>query len=184
MKSLPSYCRWKRGKVSVAKHLTFGSTWLPKIVPEDRGCSMAGCRVLSAASFSRSQNNSDKSRSVDNSACSDALAVPLSNSDRSATQFRDRGQPPHLTIAAFWKVATEIPLHSSCRNYQQRPAGAIAISDSLSDLGIFAKFDLMIFDFAMGSGQAAVPGITSNAPRSEAVPDAQKLPGVSNNCVS
>ena len=183
MKSLPSYCRWKRGKVSGAKHLAL-STWPPKIVPEDRGCSMARCRVLSAASFSRNQNNSDKSRSVDNSACSDALAVPLSNSDRSATQSRDQGQSSHLTIAAFRKVSSRIPVRSSCRNYQQQPVGAIAISDSLSDLGIFAKFDLMIFDFAMGGGQAAAPRITYNPPRPEAVPGAQKLPGVSKHCVS
>jgi hypothetical protein len=145
---------------------------------------MARCRVLSAASFSRNQNNSDKSRSVDNSACSDALAVPLSNSGRSATQSRDREQWSQLTIAALLERLGGIPVHSSCRNYQQQPVGAIAISDSLSDLGIFAKFNLMIFDFAMGGGQAAAPGITYNAPRPEAVPGAQKLPGVSNHCAS
>jgi hypothetical protein len=113
---------------------------------------MARCRVLSAASFSRNQNNSDKSRSVDNSACSDALAVPLSNSGRSATQSRDREQSSHLTIAALLKRLGGILVHSSCRNYQQQPVRRNCNRRFLSDLSIFAKFDFPIFDFALGGG--------------------------------
>jgi hypothetical protein len=113
---------------------------------------MAKCRVLSAASFSRSQNSSDKSRSVDNSACSDALAVRLSNSGRSATQSRNREQSSHLTIAALLKRRGAVPVHSSSRNYQQQPVRRNCNSRFLGDLGIFAKFDCLIFDFAMGGG--------------------------------
>ena len=113
---------------------------------------MARCRVLSAASFSRNQNNSDKSRSVDKLVCSDALAVPPSNSDRSATRSCNREQWSHLTIEALLKWLVETPVHSSCRNYQQQPVRRNCNSRFLSDLSIFPKFDCLIFDFAMGGG--------------------------------
>jgi hypothetical protein len=86
--------------------------------------------MLSADSLNRSQNNSDKTHSLGNSVCNDALSAALNNSGRSATQHRNREQSCHLMTSDRRKRLGQIQAHSSIETIRSDRRGAIAIPDS------------------------------------------------------
>src|ERR1700687_1279115 len=129
--------------------------------------------------LNRSRNSSDKSRSADNSVCIDDLAVPTSNSGRSATTRGTWNRGPRCRYCQVWKFrkrSGQMLVHSSLSN--------LSAGFELSDFCVPAKVDFLIFHLLIVDRQGAAPGITYDPPCAEAPPGAQELSSVGGGGIS